>query len=518
MPRRQIVSATGDLAERKLKGSWAITDRQVLTFKLLVSAVFFISAWRVLFEGHNWGDDFGLYLQLAKNIRNGDPYNHLNTGIEVPPGFPLLLAIWSKLFGVSFVGLKCLNIASWLVAAWIGSALATRALGRLAGILVFVAHFIVPMYYVQQQSVLSDPPFLVFVNLTLLLSYEFFKRIRQSTLISQWMFVGVPVSLFLAMLIRPAGLPLAVAVVGSALIEILLQRNNRVVIGLCVRMSGLVIIAMGLYFFLFGASAGGHLANAMSAADPNDGKIFALIMLVSRRALEETVNLYHLFAGYPVQNFLACVFVGMLLVGGILYIRLSRDKVLPTFVLAYVGLLLIIPWQQGFRYLFPIVSVALIFFLAPAVSLFLKIGGEVDKRKVTPLKFAAVLSVAVLCGLMTRGTGIYFRYNDDEISDENSLALIDWLAKNTQPTEMLCGFKPRALMYFTSRRVCYIPNEPMSDPLRYMNELDADWAILILRPAYGYQSMDDFFKISAEMQERYRNNAYVVYRHLRGER
>src|SRR4051794_3571365 len=83
-----------------------------------------------LVEGHGWGDDFGLYLQLADNLRSGKPYNDLNTGIQVPFGFPLLLAIWGKIFGLSFVSLKSLNIAAWIVAAWITRLLAAKTIGQ----------------------------------------------------------------------------------------------------------------------------------------------------------------------------------------------------------------------------------------------------------------------------------------------------------------------------------------------------------------------------------------------------
>src|SRR5438093_11141663 len=53
-------------------------------------------------EGHDWGDDFSLYIRHAQNIARGAPYaetgyiyNAQNPGIGpriYPPGFPVLLA------------------------------------------------------------------------------------------------------------------------------------------------------------------------------------------------------------------------------------------------------------------------------------------------------------------------------------------------------------------------------------------------------------------------------------------
>jgi cytochrome c oxidase subunit 4 len=491
----------------------AISPSQLLCCKLLASAVFVLMARRVLFEGHNWGDDFGLYLQLAKNIRNGDPYNHLNTGIEVPPGFPLLLAIWSKYFGTTFVGLKSLNIVSWLAAAWIASLLATRTLGRLAGGVVLAAHFIVPMYYVQQQSVLSDLPFTALVNLLMLLSFVYFHKMRQSQAISPWLLGAIPGVLLLAMLIRPAGLPLGAAIVGCAAVETWLSRGDRAVMRHCVSLASAVVLTVGLYLLVFGSSANSHLANAIGGTDASGGKILALIALIGRRVGEEVVNLDILFAGYPVEPWMpwmALILVMACVAGCRFHFLLTRDLVLSAFLASYLAFILLVPWQQGFRYLFPIVSIALIACLAPLKWL-ATITHEWPRTALVAAIVATLLS-ATVATKMVRATAIYYHHTDNETADAQSRELLYWLSTMTRSSEMICSFKPRAVMYYTSRKTCYIPNDLTGDVVRYLQEQKADYAVLILRPAYQYEKLDAALHSSPHVQQIFRNDDYVVYK------
>ena len=75
---------------------------------VLLAGVFYMLTIR---DGHDWGDDFSMYIRHAENIAQGLPYaqsgyiyNPYNPSIGprmYPPGFPLLLAPVARLFPAS---------------------------------------------------------------------------------------------------------------------------------------------------------------------------------------------------------------------------------------------------------------------------------------------------------------------------------------------------------------------------------------------------------------------------------
>src|ERR1700691_4453743 len=95
----------------------------------LIVIVTGISAWHLLTirAGHDWGDDFSLYIQHAKNIVEGRPYGDTgyiyNPSLPVlsprtyPPVFPLLLAPVYGFCGLNLTAMKVLVVV--LLAAFL---------------------------------------------------------------------------------------------------------------------------------------------------------------------------------------------------------------------------------------------------------------------------------------------------------------------------------------------------------------------------------------------------------------
>ena len=78
--------------------------------------------------GHNWGDDFGMYIHHARNIAEGKPY--ADTGyipnprnvlgpVTYPPVFPLLLAPVYQLWGLNLTAMKVELILAFLLALFL---------------------------------------------------------------------------------------------------------------------------------------------------------------------------------------------------------------------------------------------------------------------------------------------------------------------------------------------------------------------------------------------------------------
>lgn len=83
---------------------------------IAIVGVFYIATIR---EGHDWGDDFSIYIQHAKNIAEGAAYDHIRYILNpyfplyspkaYPPIFPLLLLPIYFSYGVSLNAIFCAN-------------------------------------------------------------------------------------------------------------------------------------------------------------------------------------------------------------------------------------------------------------------------------------------------------------------------------------------------------------------------------------------------------------------------
>jgi hypothetical protein len=499
----------------QIKSSEAVAKSAALFFIVLnvgATAAFILYAKSQLAEGHNWGDDFGLYLQLADNIRAGRPYNYLNTGIQVPPGFPALLAGWETLFGQSFVALKSLNIVSWVAAAWLASLFAARTLGRVAASFVLIAHFVLPAYYLQQQSVLSDPPFMVAVNLLVLLCFFYFRAPGSRPWAVFALLCSASAALFCAILIRPAGLPLVAAIVLASGLQAYIARKDHTQVLRGVALAAGAIGVFALYMRAFGASSTTHLALALGGAEePGTGLFSVLTHLVLRRTGEELLNLSVLIGLHPSIGTGSLLAVGIL-AGACAFLFLTRDFVAPLILIAYAGMLLLIPWQQGYRYLLPMTSLVLIFVTAlPSLAWqYLRI-----ERYFFPAAAGMVVAlcfVLIVADDMVQGVRGTYGYNDDETSGPRTKELVSWLKQNTRPDDQLCSFKPRAVMFFAGRRAYHLPNDVTEDIGVWLRQRQSEYAVLITRPAYGYARLDGVLRTSEAVTEVFRNEDYAVFK------
>ena len=144
------------------------------TLCALLIGMFYLATFR---NGHDWADDFSLYIRHAQNIARGEPYvqtgyiyNPQNPDIGprvYPPGFPLLLAPVVRIFGLDLAPMKIL-----VLAFFVGSLLVMTRLFRTVLPPAYVAVLVLvvgvnPFFWEFKDHVLSDMPFLFFVLLSL---------------------------------------------------------------------------------------------------------------------------------------------------------------------------------------------------------------------------------------------------------------------------------------------------------------------------------------------------------------
>jgi 4-amino-4-deoxy-L-arabinose transferase-like glycosyltransferase len=148
--------------------------RHYLIISLFVTAILINIV--TLKNGHNWGGDFAQYILCAKNILEGKGYmqNVLFDPVDIyPPGFPLLLTPFIKIFGINFKWLKTLNIIFWYLSIFLIYRIVTRHTrnkeGAVAACMLLAFSF---FFFIFKQNVLSEVPFLFFI----VASFEYLDR------------------------------------------------------------------------------------------------------------------------------------------------------------------------------------------------------------------------------------------------------------------------------------------------------------------------------------------------------
>ena len=128
-------------------------------------------------NGHVWGDDWAQYVLHARNIATGHPYadtgyvfnpDRPNVGPpSYPPGLPLLLAPIVAVFGINILAFKVVCFACILLALPFAYHLLATSVGKSAAFIAILLFALHPAVWGFGQSILSEPPFLLFSAMAL---------------------------------------------------------------------------------------------------------------------------------------------------------------------------------------------------------------------------------------------------------------------------------------------------------------------------------------------------------------
>jgi len=305
--------------------------------------------------GHNWGDDFALYINQARyllekgtvsELYTANKFSMLNSQKELGPylypgGFPVLIMPVYAMFGLNLVALKSFCAVLFLLSIPLFYLiLRTSGSGVLIAMFGVVLLAFNPQYILFTDNVLSDLPFLFFCLLT-------FHLLEKPQMPGMQIAVGATV--FAAYFIRD--------------------------IGICLLPSLFVV----------------HLRNGLSFRNayrylPSYLVFFALLLIYKIVFPYGQENHYRMiFSGtsaypisYRVQNYMewlgACFRLPMSnLLAGIILLALSLRGALSlwkthahlsVFFLSYSTIVLAWPSLQGVRFLFPLIPLTILFSLA----------------------------------------------------------------------------------------------------------------------------------------------------------
>jgi 4-amino-4-deoxy-L-arabinose transferase-like glycosyltransferase len=434
------------------------------TLCALLIGMFYLATIR---EGHDWGDDFSMYIRHAQNIARGEPYaetgyiyNPQNPDIGprlYPPGFPVFLAPVVGIFGLDLRPMKIL-----VLAFFIGSLLVMISLFRNVLSMSYVAVLVLivglnPLFWELKDHVLSDIPFLFFA----LLSLRLFAHAgapdasggRRATLA-----VLSGVAAYAAYATRTLALMLIPCFVAHDL-----SRYRRIGTNAALATAVVVVLA-GLQHVVWfhDVSYVDQISNPVTAAQQNVPAY-----------LRDLSDLWENSYSSDVRK-IAFLGSGALAAFGYVNSLRAGVSVFHLFPPLYLAPVMMWPSYQGMRLLVPVVP----FYFCYCLLGVRRIDAAVERRWKARNAVLVVFLAAVLVSYAGRYSTLPFGPLREGIAKKESRELFEFVTAATDPDDILVFSRPRALALMTRRRVSagYNPVDPCR-LWQYMREIGASYVI-----------------------------------------
>jgi hypothetical protein len=411
-------------------------------------AVFYLSTIR---PGHEWGDDFGLYVLHARSIVNGDAYDetpYLHNPLygligprAYPPILPIALAPLYKWFGFDATVMKIavctfffavLGILYWTYRMQLPWLYAT-------GLIVLLGFN--PYFYDFKDEIMSDFPFMFFVWAALYAMqryYDIAEKDRSPGSVSYGILVGT--CMYLAYGTRVIG---AVLLVSLILYELVTFR----------KLSRFAITALFVASILI-AIQSTLLSNVgtgyLSLFKENTTRDIAHLFLAN--IISYLISLSTFLDNGHSKLIKITLFVIVSLLAALGLRRRIKDgiTILEVFLFLYVVALIISP-VHAFRYLYPIIP---IYFLYACIGA-IEVRSLTSRRGVqyTPVILAGLVVVSYASKYITLDYGPI----QEGIARQESTELFQHIQSHTKPNDVIIFRKPRALALLTGRRASIYP-------------------------------------------------------------
>ncbi len=453
-------------------------------------------------KGHDWGDDFALYISHARNLAEGRPY--ADTGYiynprfaslsprTYPPVLPLLLAPVYHLCGLDLFALKVemvLLFAAFLAVFYLTFRDELPAPYLLAVLLLLALN---PYLWDYKDRIMSEVPFLLFTYLVFLLLARAHDETRS-----------------------PGGRRLAAVGAGAALYLACGTRSVGIVLVPCVLAEGWLrrrrpgrVTPWVLAVFAAGVAAQRLLL-------PFDGSYFDQLVLdpvlFGRNALwlVKAVGLYADNGSSVAGVLLSAAAIGGLGLLGCLDRARRGITCREVFVVLYPAILLIWPSAESTpRFLLPLAPLVLVYVCQALRQLGAWRGPAWERVP------AGVLAAGVLALYVFGYSRADFGSLREGIGKKESMELFEFVRHRTPPDAVVLFQKPRAMALLTGRRcsALHVPRDD-EDLWRYLQTIGASYAVadrdLFARTP---NPLRRFAKRHPErLREVYRNADFTVY-------
>src|SRR3989338_2065570 len=402
-------------------------------------------------DGHSWGDDFGQYIQHAKNIAQGQPYAGriiAEPWVVVPPGYPLLLAPLLKCFGINFKILKLFNVVCWQLFVLALFPLLRRRLGEEAALLAALVLLSSPSFFIFKQNVLSDTAFIFFVTAALSAWTKYSESLKNEESKNARFFLGAALFFMLySVLIRTAGVAVFIA---AALYSFAAGNKKRDILLLIL----VFLMGMGISH-IFGTSGMDHYMKSLQVPLEDLPKFFKEHVVY----IFHTVVMFYIptknVVSIPIFSFLSFLITRtapLLLVGIVLIFiyRLVRRTVSLVECFFFVYFLGIIVWtiEGGVRYFLPIAGPFLLLSLEGfRVGYQFVLRGKWEKAREGSIRWFLIFLIVNNCMSIL----IDIDFDDNEIYKKDAREMVQCVKDNVGSDEPYMFWKPRAMAALTDR-------------------------------------------------------------------
>ena len=402
-------------------------------------------------EGHQWGDDFGMYLLHAKSIVEGKGYaetpylyNPLYPGMgpkAYPPVTSIALAPVYRWFGLNFTLMKITICAFFLAALWVLFwTYRIRLPNAYAAGLIILLGFN-PFFWNFKDEILSDFPFLFFVWTTLYAvdrHYDGQKKDRFSGSLPYAILVGA--SMYLAYATRVLGVVLPAALCLYELIRF--KRLSRFAV-MAVLVTGILIAVQTILFSHVGS---GYLSLFKSLTTRDIAKLFLDNVIEYSWIISAFLDNGH----SKLVTRALLVLVSLLAALGLRRIIKDGVTILEVFLGLYLVALVVTPFTDD-RYLFPIIPLYFFYAGIGAMELRSLVRGHVWQY--API----IVAGALILSYSSKYTTLDFGPIREGMQRKESKELFQYLRAHTHPDDIFIFRKPRALALLTDRRTAVYP-------------------------------------------------------------
>jgi hypothetical protein len=460
-------------------------------------------------EGHEWGDDFSLYVAHARNLVEGrayadtgylyNPHNAVVSPRSYPPVFPLLLAPVYRTCGMDLTAMKAFVIVLFMLLLGVLAAVYGKRLPMpyVLGCLVLFA--LNPYVWQHKDRLLSETPFMLFAYLALLFAEKAQELQEPGDRCLGWgLLTGLVV--YLAFATRTVG----VVLLPSILFVECLRRHRL----------GLASLATAAVF-----ASGVVAQSALLGHNGNTSYLDQLVfdpLRFARIGLSLAKGMGGFFEnGYSqAAGVLLYGCLSLLAVSGYLARLRERLTTYEAFAVLYVMLLTVWPAAESDPR-----------FLLPVLPLFLLYGAEGFHRlAVMPSgRLQTSVALGLAAAVLVSYAGWYSRLDmgpvRDGVTSPESVALFDWIRTQTEHEDVFLFQKPRALALYTGRRALAHQKTTSDDSLWHLLNTSGVTHVVVCRssPAATFQNsrriLEPFLDRHADSAEKvFASGGFLVYR------
>jgi hypothetical protein len=415
-----------------------LNEKSIWFLSLIFFVLLTFLCFSILSDGHVWGDDFAIYIEQGIAMVNGDfstfversSFTVNNSPDDTMPiftsyGFPLILGVLYKVFGLNFLALKVVVTLFYLASAFLFLKLITPLFTySLSRLFLFVFVFFNYKLVLYNNYILSEYIFLSFVTASFLLLSKYSpKRIVFSSVLC-----------FFAFFTREIGFTLFIGIFASLLVA---------------RRSLYDIVAFVLPFVI--------LLVLYQLSKPNVKDIHSALLKFDWLRVVNNLNLYAKVSfSFFSHKFYNASLGAFLLIPFFFGVFTKVKKLAPIlfFLAAYFGVLLIWPFAEE-RYLYPVIPFLFLPVFIGFEALFVKL--KFHNR----LIFIPTLGIYLALLLFYNGKNIlYLSKNQvNEVYSQENKLLYHFINDNIKTDEAIVFFKPKAIRLFIKANTCNLPQK-----------------------------------------------------------